>query len=110
MPYKSVTKQREAEARYRSRNKLESHLIRRLRKRGRGARISIGEVRELIIAEPNCAYCGSPALHIEHCTPLSKGGTGDIGNLVMACDSCNLKKGSKTVLEFLGLWPKKESR
>lgn len=106
MPYKSVAEQRKAEARYRQRNKLENHVVRRLRRRSPGSVISINEVRELIVAEPNCAYCGSPALHVEHCTPLSRGGTGDIGNLVMACESCNLKKGPQTVLEFLGMWPK----
>lgn len=43
-----------------------------------------------------CRYCGAKppgvVLHIEHVVPVSKGGTGDITNLVTACESCNAGK------------------
>jgi 5-methylcytosine-specific restriction endonuclease McrA len=52
-----------------------------------------------------CAYCGVAAEHIDHCTPLSRGGRNDTSNCVGACARCNLSKGTKTVLEFTGLWP-----
>ncbi len=49
-----------------------------------------------------CAYCLKPgATHIEHCTPLSRGGWNALDNVVMACPTCNLSKGTRTVLEFL---------
>ncbi len=59
-----------------------------------------------VMSDP-CAYCGGPAEHLEHCTPLSRGGWNVSENCVSACAKCNLSKGNKTVLEFLGLWPKK---
>lgn len=57
-----------------------------------------------LLAQP-CAYCGAPSEHIEHCTPVSRGGHNDVANCVGACASCNLRKNTKTVLEFTGLWP-----
>lgn len=47
-----------------------------------------------------CAYCGAVAEHIDHVTPISRGGAHKIGNLVAACSSCNLRKGSK----LLSVW------
>ena len=44
-----------------------------------------------------CRYCGRPArpLHLDHVVPLAKGGTTVIENLVLACRSCNLRKGTR---------------
>jgi len=39
--------------------------------------------------------------HLEHKTPLSRGGSNDYENLGIACSRCNLKKGKKTVDEYL---------
>lgn len=54
-----------------------------------------------------CFYClkkfPSNKYHVEHKTPLAKGGTNDRGNLVLACAGCNLSKGAKTAEEFLGV-------
>jgi 5-methylcytosine-specific restriction endonuclease McrA len=47
-----------------------------------------------------CAYCGAVAEHIDHVIPISRGGAHKIGNLVAACSSCNLRKGSK----LLSVW------
>jgi len=44
-----------------------------------------------------CAYCGAVAEHIDHVVPIARGGAHKIGNLVAACSSCNLRKGSKLV-------------
>lgn len=33
--------------------------------------------------------------HIDHVTPVSKGGTYDLENLVPSCSTCNFKKGDK---------------
>lgn len=52
----------------------------------------------------DCAYCGvafgalTPT--VDHCVPLSRGGTNDLDNLVWACLPCNLRKGTKTAEEF----------
>jgi len=50
-----------------------------------------------------CQYCGATKkLTIDHIIPKSKGGTDDWDNLVVACSSCNTKKGNK-LLEQSGL-------
>jgi len=50
-----------------------------------------------------CYYCGvdiSEKLHLEHKTPLSRGGLHCWTNLCVSCPSCNLRKNNKTVEEF----------
>jgi len=53
-----------------------------------------------------CAYCGKPSSEVgplvpDHMTPLNRGGTNDIDNIIPACRHCNSIKGDKTVEEFL---------
>lgn len=52
------------------------------------------------IMSRNCYYCDAPSSHLDHVLPLAKGGTHSIGNLVAACQRCNLSKGKK----FLSQW------
>lgn len=49
----------------------------------------------------HCAYCRGPFEHIDHCIPLSKGGSAWPANLVPSCASCNLSKKDKNVWEWL---------
>ncbi|MCV7621922.1 HNH endonuclease [Micrococcus luteus] len=51
----------------------------------------------------SCAYCGAvPELvHLDHVHPLSRGGTHEADNLVIACATCNLQKGAKPLEEFI---------
>ncbi len=46
-----------------------------------------------------CAYCGhkynTSELNLEHVVPRSRGGKTDWSNVVTACITCNLKKGSR---------------
>ena len=54
--------------------------------------------RSLIYKRDNntCQYCGSRSkLTIDHVIPRSKGGDDSWTNLVVACSSCNTKKGDK---------------
>lgn len=45
-----------------------------------------------------CAYCGSDGpLHLDHVEPLARGGLHTPGNLVPACQRCNLSKQAKPV-------------
>ncbi len=60
---------------------------------------------EIRVAEFNgcCAYCLQPMgkLVIEHMIPLSRGGKRDIANVVPACVGCNMRKGTKSLLDVL---------
>jgi 5-methylcytosine-specific restriction endonuclease McrA len=48
-----------------------------------------------------CAYCAElRPLEVEHVVPLSRGGRDAIGNLVMACRSCNASKCAKLLVEW----------
>jgi 5-methylcytosine-specific restriction endonuclease McrA len=78
------------------------------RRRGAPGQLTRVDVTALRASASSCAYCGaSGRLHVEHCTPLARGGHNDPSNVVLACAACNWSKGTKTVLEFFGLWPEK---
>lgn len=49
-----------------------------------------------------CAYCDKKRrkMHIDHVIPLAKGGRHSQNNLILACQSCNMSKGSKLVSEW----------
>jgi hypothetical protein len=54
-----------------------------------------------------CHYCGcalelAGRWHVEHMMPRALGGGDDPLNLVAACVECNLAKGDRTAIEFLG--------
>ncbi len=63
------------------------------------------EVREYLLAKwsRKCAYCGAEnvPLQIEHIHPKAKGGTNRIFNLCLACEPCNIKKGTQDIETFL---------
>lgn len=50
-----------------------------------------------------CFYCLAAlggAGQVEHVLPVSRGGSESVGNLVLACRSCNLSKKDLTVMEW----------
>ncbi len=51
-----------------------------------------------------CAYCSSPTIkghrHVDHMTPLIRGGYHTADNLTISCAGCNIRKGSMTAAEF----------
>lgn len=62
----------------------------------------------------SCAYCLKPEsevgkMTVDHMTPLSRGGSNDVDNLVPCCRSCNSSKNDKTLLEFLAFKAWKET-
>jgi 5-methylcytosine-specific restriction endonuclease McrA len=63
------------------------------------------ELREYLLLKwvHACAYCGKQdtPLQIEHIVPKAKGGTNRVSNLCIACESCNQKKGTQDLAQFL---------
>ncbi|HMN15956.1 MAG TPA: HNH endonuclease signature motif containing protein [Bellilinea sp.] len=52
-----------------------------------------------------CWYCQcelNGTYHVDHRIPLSRGGSNDPANLVLACPSCNMSKGNKFPHEWNG--------
>jgi 5-methylcytosine-specific restriction endonuclease McrA len=52
-----------------------------------------------------CAYCGCVLTEsqatVDHITPLSRGGTHEMGNLALCCQGCNTQKHNKTLPEYI---------
>jgi 5-methylcytosine-specific restriction endonuclease McrA len=63
------------------------------------------EVREYLLEkwERKCTYCGKQdvPLQIEHIDPRANGGSNRIGNLCLACEKCNIAKGTQDIGDFL---------
>ena len=63
------------------------------------------ELREYLLEKFNrqCLYCGKGniPLQIEHIVPRAKGGSNRASNLALACEACNVAKGTRDVKEFL---------
>jgi len=60
------------------------------------------EIHRIVFELDNCecVYCGNKEqLSIDHVIPASKGGSGNIKNLVTACMKCNQKKHARTPKE-----------
>lgn len=71
--------------------------------------------RRLVLVDPCCIYCRRPLYYdhpehgrlpdqkyatLDHLVPISKGGTDDDLNLVLACSACNVAKGDRTPREW----------
>jgi 5-methylcytosine-specific restriction endonuclease McrA len=69
------------------------------------------ETREYLLEKwgRQCAYCGKEniPLQIEHIVPRAKGGSNRVSNLCLACEKCNLAKGTKNIEEFLRSKPER---
>jgi 5-methylcytosine-specific restriction endonuclease McrA len=67
------------------------------------------EVREYLLEKwgRRCAYCGARdvPLQIDHILCRARGGTDRASNLTLACQACNVKKGTQLVADFLNKKP-----
>ena len=81
--------------------KLYKHKRRFIEQQGK---IKAKEVRELKEKQKNrCYWCHtdiSKEYHIDHYTPLSKGGEHLIDNIVLTCPFCNMSKHDKDPIDF----------
>jgi 5-methylcytosine-specific restriction endonuclease McrA len=84
----------------------ETHRVSKLRRRAREASatgsFTTSEWTALLKRwGQRCAYCGAPGrLQADHRTPLIRGGTGWIENILPACGRCNQRKHLLTEDEF----------
>ena len=77
---------------------------RRARIAGNGGSFTLNELNALFIEQGGCCFYCKEVLdktHIDHKTPISRGGTSYIENIALSCPTCNMKKGTKTVEEFI---------
>jgi 5-methylcytosine-specific restriction endonuclease McrA len=63
------------------------------------------ELREYLLEKwgRQCAYCAKEnrPLQVEHIVPRAKGGSNRASNLTLACEQCNLAKGTQDISVFL---------
>lgn len=78
---------------------------RRALKIGNGGSFTKEQIQDLHASQAQeCFYCGcniSESFHIDHYMPISKGGSSDISNIVLACPTCNLRKRNKLPEAFI---------
>lgn len=79
---------------------------RRLRKLGQsvGLVVTPRDLKRLVIRYgSHCAYCGArpDKLHFDHVMPIARGGRHSIGNLLPACETCNLSKNATLLVVWL---------
>lgn len=69
-----------------------------------GERLRIRDVRAMYAEQHGeCFYCDAGLgrkFHVEHKTPLIRGGSHSRDNICLSCSTCNLRKGTKTAAEF----------
>lgn len=79
------------------------------RRKGAPGRHDASDIREILIAQKQkCAYfarCGNSFYdnenyHVDHITPISRGGANDRKNLQVLCPTCNQSKHARDPLEF----------
>jgi len=79
---------------------------RRARKRNAGGSYTVQQLQQQVERQKaRCYYCKvklGKVYHADHIVPLSRGGTNDISNIVLACPTCNLRKGAKLPSEWDG--------
>lgn len=66
---------------------------------------ALTERRKKILSKTGgrCFYCGVDEfdrIHIDHATPISRGGSDALSNLLPACVDCNFEKRARTVEEY----------
>jgi 5-methylcytosine-specific restriction endonuclease McrA len=63
------------------------------------------ELREYLLEkwQRRCAYCGKEGipLQVEHIHPRAKNGSNRTSNLTLACEKCNIAKGTQDIRDFL---------
>lgn len=89
---------------YRETKRL-NNMIRKSKYKGAWTNVSNTVIREMFEEqEGKCYYCNcdiTSRYHIEHKTPLSKGGHTIKSNLCLSCPECNMGKHTKTEEEYL---------
>ena len=91
---------------YRIKNRawyLEQKQKRRVREKN-GSGLTKEDILFLLKQQKNkCFYCGKDmgnSYTIDHKIPLCRNGLNEISNVVIACRSCNVKKGKRTTQEY----------
>jgi 5-methylcytosine-specific restriction endonuclease McrA len=95
-------RQRNPEKAKASRKATDKARYRRLRM-ARGAHTAKDIQAQMVAQRGQCFWCAclmGADYHVDHLIPLSRGGSNNPDNIVLACPTCNLKRGKKLPSEF----------
>lgn len=77
---------------------------RRARKLAVGGKYTAADIKALAVKQHHrCANCDKSikdGYEVDHIMPLTKGGTNDIRNIQLLCQSCNRRKHTKHPIEW----------
>ncbi len=100
-------REREKSKKYRKSNPIKrraAEAVRRTRKNNSVGRYTEKDVLKMLEQQDNkCRYCGDSIVNkyeVDHIVPLSRGGSNDLSNLVIACQPCNGSKHNKLISEW----------
>jgi 5-methylcytosine-specific restriction endonuclease McrA len=82
---------------------LHAERVKNARRKGAPGHFTAEDIRRIYNEQEGCCYyCGKSLTryHIEHKTPIVRGGSNDPENIAVACARCNLRKGYMTEQEF----------
>lgn len=81
---------------------------RRAQKKASGGSYTPAQIQDQLKRQKSkCYWCqskldqGKGAFHIDHVVPLSRGGSNDISNIVIACPTCNMSRNNKLPHEWV---------
>lgn len=71
--------------------------------------VDFSDIKDLhTLQDKKCFYCQRKininkkrGFHVDHMTPISKGGQHVLENIVIACPDCNMKKGNLDLKDFI---------
>lgn len=89
----------ETERRYRARNRDKEAVRRHSRRALPMDDLARDYIR--ILHDDPCSYCGRPGGTVDHIAPVTRGGTNCWTNLTSACLSCNSRKRTRSLLDYL---------
>jgi 5-methylcytosine-specific restriction endonuclease McrA len=86
---------------------MHAHNRRALKRNALGSHTKEEVFQQLERQKIKCYYCkkklskGKDNWHADHIVPISRGGSNDISNIVIACPPCNMRKHNKYLHEWL---------
>ncbi len=104
-PWKART--REWQARNKDRVRVIAARRRIKRQQVEGSHTAKDVALQMAAQKGTCLWCKvrvGARYHVDHITPISKGGTDWPGNICIACPECNMRKGAKLPSEFAGVF------
>jgi len=111
--HRTHTRERDRKWRQRNIDRARSYGIHRYaREKNAPGNYDASDIRRIFDEQTGlCAYCKRDLIetgyHVDHITPLTKGGTNYPDNLCLSCPKCNVNKNARTPEQWTNRWYEK---